>query len=121
MREGRFAVISIARLLLDRHASGAKPSPDDLDAVPRLQWVVYFDELAPFCESRVPTVPRPQRNALRVELLPSRDDRCSRRSPDGRGLAWLMSGGDPLAYGLCCRAACPRLRAALDAAKGGGA
>jgi len=47
-------------------------------------------------------------NALNVEIgapLP----RCNRKSPDGRGLVWLMSGGSPLAYGNCTPLHCPTL------------
>ncbi len=34
--------------------------------------------------------------------------RCTRKSPDGRGFAWLLSGGSVLAYGLC-KMPCPWL------------
>jgi hypothetical protein len=34
--------------------------------------------------------------------------RCLMRSPDGRGMAWIWSGGSVLAYGLCEGCACPR-------------
>lgn len=47
-------------------------------------------------------------NALNVEIgAPA--PRCNRKSPDGRGLAWLLSGGDALAYGHCTPRACPAL------------
>jgi hypothetical protein len=45
-------------------------------------------------------------NALNLEVGAAAD-RCSLQSPDGRGLAWLLSGGSKLAYGVCCAAACP--------------
>jgi hypothetical protein len=101
-------VITIARLTLDRAASGLPPTLRDLDAVPACQWEIYFTELSPLCPSSLKPIPVKQRNALRVEMLPSREPRCSRRSPDGRGLAWLLSGGEPLAYGLCLLSRCPR-------------
>lgn len=47
-------------------------------------------------------------NALNVEIgapVP----RCNRKSPDGRGLAWLLSGGDSLSYGHCTPRACPAI------------
>ena len=46
-------------------------------------------------------------NALNVEIGAAAD-RCSLQSPDGRGLAWFLSGGSKLAYGTCCASACPR-------------
>ena len=33
--------------------------------------------------------------------------RCQCKSPDGRGLAWLLSGGETLSYGICTPRACP--------------
>ena len=102
-------MVSAASIVLDRISAGVADR-SEVDAVPAYQWRVYFDELSPHCPSSLPVVPRSQRNALRIEILPSRDARCSRRSPDGRGLAWLMSGGDPLSYGLCALDACPRVK-----------
>jgi hypothetical protein len=46
-------------------------------------------------------------NALNLEVGQAAD-RCSLQSPDGRGLAWELSGGSKLAYGACCASACPR-------------
>lgn len=104
-------MMSAARLALEAAERGARP---ELEAVPPWQWAIYFEELAVLCPSSLDVVPgrdfARQRNALRVELVPSTTPRCSRRSPDGRGLAWLLSGGSPLAYGACCVARCPRAR-----------
>lgn len=96
-----------AQATIDRAAAGLA---FDISDVPSFQWGVYWDELRKICPSSIAVVPRPQRNALRIEILPSTEPRCSRRSPDSRGLAWLLSGGDPLAYGECCEHRCPRAR-----------
>lgn len=98
-------MISLARLLLDRAAVGI---PVDVTTVPSFQWDIYWRELARLCPSTIQPRPAKQRNALRIEILPDSGPRCSRRSPDGRGLIWLLSGGDPLSYGVCCERACPR-------------
>lgn len=97
---------TLARLTVERAEAGLD---HDAAAVPAWQWDAWWSELAPLCPSRLAVVPVKQRNALRVEILPSRDPRCSQKSPDGRGLAWLLSGGDPLSYGVCCEAKCPRV------------
>ena len=102
-------MISIAALTVARASAGL---PVDLEAVPPFQWAIYFEELASICPSSLAVQAgrdfNRQRNALRSELVPNTEPRCSRRSPDGRGLAWFMSGGNPLAYGQCCAAGCPR-------------
>ncbi len=51
--------------------------------------------------------PRRPVNGLNVEIG-SPQDRCMLRSPDGRGLAWVLSGGSALAYGYCYPNSCPR-------------
>lgn len=104
-------MISRAHLVVVRADAGKPPSIEDLDAVPSGQWSDWFTELAPLCHDRINlgVEPRPG-NALNIEIgapLP----RCKRQSPDGRGLAWLHSGGSPLAYGTCSRGACPRMEA----------
>lgn len=103
--------MSAARLALERVERGL---PAELDLIPPWQWAVYFAELSPICPSALRVVAGEdfarQRNALRVELVPSTGPRCSRRPPDGRGLSWLLSGGSALAYGSCCAQKCPRAR-----------
>lgn len=59
------------------------------------------------CPNRVePATERRPVNGLNVEIG-SPAPRCTRKSPDGRGLIWLLSGGSILAYGRC-GAVCPR-------------
>jgi hypothetical protein len=50
---------------------------------------------------------RGNRNRLRIEESEP-FPRCKEQSPDGRGLAWLASGGSHLAYGVCALGSCPR-------------
>lgn len=53
-----------------------------------------------------PSLERRRVNGLNIEIgTPLL--RCSRKSPDGRGLAWLLSGGSMLAYGHCNPNICP--------------
>ena len=98
----------IAAIVIDRASAGLD---HDIYSVPAWQWAIWHADLAPFCPSRIaPQAGRDynrQRNALRIEIIPS-SSRCALRSPDGRGLAWLMSGGSPISYGECCAASCPR-------------
>ena len=76
-----------------------------------------FGEYSEGCPDKlgIPIERRPA-NALCVEYMEPAP-RCKQQSPDGRGSIWLLSGGSPLAYGRCCRSACPRLaeRDSLDA------
>jgi len=99
--------VSIAALILYRAECGMLPTRDEIGEVPQQQFALYFSELSAICpDRRELSVQRRPGNALNVEIgapLP----RCLLRSPDGRGLAWLASGGDVLAYGTCDRAACP--------------
>jgi hypothetical protein len=50
-------------------------------------------------------------NALNLECARPAD-RCGLKSPDGRGLLWVRSGGSPLAYGRCTptRERCPNIQ-----------
>lgn len=74
------------------------------------QFETYFTELSPHCPDRVePEVTRRPANALIIEFSGGRP-RCLQQSPDGRGLAWYMSGGSVLAYGVCSCASCPRTK-----------
>ncbi len=100
--------MTLAQLVLDRAALGLSPTATDIEAIPAAQWGIYWSDLAALCPSRLTPEPVRQRNALRVELLPDSGPRCSRQSPDGRGLAWFLSGGNPLSYGACRERGCPR-------------
>lgn len=95
---------------LDNHRS-APPSDRQraLDAVPAAQWAgPHWAELSKDCGNRIaPEVERRPGNALNLEIG-TPQPRCSARSPDGRGLAWILSGGSPLAYGLCSQGECWR-------------
>lgn len=101
-------MISIAHLTVIRAERGISATRDDLDAIPAAQWGEWFRDLAPLChDRRALEVERRPGNALNVEIgapVP----RCLRQSPDGRGLAWLHSGGSVLAYGACSARSCPR-------------
>lgn len=101
-------MITSAQLSIDRAAAGLDP---EVENVPAYQWELRFFELAPLCPSiRYPQkgIDYPfQRNALRSEIIPSAG-RCLEQSPDGRGLAWMWSGGSVLAYGCCALSTCPR-------------
>ena len=75
-----------------------------LAGVPQQQWSVpggHFDDLAQHCCNRVEIRREPRfMNRLSINVMPPRP-RCLFRSPDGRGLAWLKSGGELEAYGRC--------------------
>lgn len=74
--------------------------------IPPYQWRIRFADLAERCPHRVTLgIERRPANALNVEIgqpMP----RCSLRAPDGRGLAWVQSGGSWLAYGTCSAGEC---------------
>ena len=97
--------MSLAALSIARADAGLDV---DLGAIPPSQWDIYFAELRPLCpDARTGPLLRRPGNALNVEIgAPMM--RCLQRSPDGRGLAWMMSGGSLLAYGLCTPGGCPR-------------
>ena len=101
---------SIASVVLDQAAAGQRP---EVEAVPASQWRIWFEELRRVCPSALRGEAgrdyRRQSNALRTEMVPQ-GVHCSLRSPDGRGLAWLLSGGSPFAYGQCSRSGCPRCK-----------
>lgn len=86
-----------------------------MDCVPPWQFAIWFEDLRRFCPDRLPA-PRweKQRNALRIEFVHSPEPRCSRRSPDGRGNAWVASGGSSLVYARCDACECPRINPELD-------
>lgn len=76
-------------------------------AVPAWQWsCAAHGDFAQGCDQRQQeSVERRPANALNLEIGAPRP-RCLMKSPDGRGLAWLRSGGSVLAYGICV-APCP--------------
>jgi hypothetical protein len=95
LEEGR---ITAERLNMELH--GGK--------IPRFQIDAYWEDVAPLCHQRIEfSVPRGV-NALNLEPQQPHP-RCKYRAPDGRGLAWLNSGGSGLAYDWCCKAGCPLL------------
>lgn len=100
-------MISLAQLIIDRHEAG-KSIEKEFAELPSFQMDVRFEDLSPICPSRMALdVERRPGNALNIEIgtpVP----RCSQKSPDGRGLTWLRSGGSPLAYGVCAHHDCPR-------------
>ena len=95
---------------LDSHPAATKDQRRSaLAAVPPSQFAgPHWGELSRHCEYRLALdVERRPGNALNLEVgtpMP----RCTGRSPDGRGLAWLLSGGSALAYGICAKVKCPR-------------
>lgn len=79
--------------------------------VPPWQWAgPLWPELAQHCGARAkaewPAYNSDDAFGIRPEvgLAP----RCLMRSPDGRGMAWLQSGGPLADYGACSRSRCPR-------------
>ncbi len=101
---------SLAHHVAEAIDRGVPVPKETFDAIPRTQLRVWFSEVVSACPSRrAMGVERRPANALNIEIgqpLP----RCMEQSPDGRGLAWILSGGSALAYGTCCASACPRLK-----------
>ena len=84
-----------------------------LDQVPANQWAVqggHWQQLSQHCQNRceVPQEPRFMNRLAIYALQPL--PRCLYRSPDGRGLAWLKSGGSVLSYGQCEQSHCERAK-----------
>lgn len=82
-----------------------------IEQVPAAQWAVeggHWGELAVHCCNRalVPEEPRFMNRLSIYRMAPAA--RCLFRAPDGRGLAWLKSGGEVLAYGKCEQQHCTR-------------
>lgn len=104
---------SYAYELLVAIDNGKKPRVDHFNDVPPFQWDIWFSDLAPHCPDRLRdgTPMSLQRNALRCDFAwNDAAPRCGVRSPDGRGLAWVLSGGSPLAYGKCDANQCWRTK-----------
>jgi len=84
-----------------------------LDEVPPHQWALpggYFNDLKVHCCNRreIADEPRFMNRLAFYQMTPA--PRCLYRSPDGRGLAWLKSGGSVLSYGRCEQQHCERAR-----------
>ena len=102
-------MISLAQLILDRVAAGTN-ALEEFAQLPAWQMDLRWDDLAPHCPSRIqPELARRPANALNVEIGEPRK-RCALRSPDGRGMLWILSGGSALAYGQCDKRECPRAK-----------
>jgi hypothetical protein len=101
--------VSVAHIVLAQAEAGQQA---DFDAVPVWQWEIWYSDLRRYCPDTLEIVAEPGfRNRLTTEFAPQ-TSRCKKRSPDGRGAAWLLSGGSALAYGQCSAAMCPRALAA---------
>jgi hypothetical protein len=88
-----------------------------LKQVPAHQWALnggWWGDLAKHCGNRmeVPIEPRFM-NRLSINIMPP-SARCLYRSPDGRGLAWLKSGGEVVAYGCCEQQQCEHAKSATE-------
>ena len=104
-------MISIIQLALDHHAAGhADAAQQVLDSIgPGARWQVElrFGEVAAICRHRIEArqESRPGTRLVVEHVAPL--PRCVQQAPDGRGAAWLASGGSVLAYGTCCVTGCP--------------
>ena len=102
-------MISVAQLILRRGEAGASVL-QEFARLPPWQMEIWWDDLAPHCPSSIqPELARRPANALNVEIGEPRK-RCGLLSPDGRGMLWILSGGDVLAYGQCTKRECPRAK-----------
>jgi hypothetical protein len=90
-----------------------KQKSELLKQVPHGQWALpggWWSELSVHCANRVEVPVEPRfMNRLSINVM-SPTARCLFRSPDGRGLAWLKSGGEVLAYGRCEQGQCERAK-----------
>ena len=77
-----------------------------VDNVPADQWPMHWKELSAHCRYRIECdTPRRRGTRLCIEVgKPA--GRCLKQSPDGMGGRYLISGGDPVAYGTCKRSKC---------------
>lgn len=104
---------SLALHVITAVESGKQVPRATFDDILAFQWEVWFEELRNACPDRITSRPPERatnRNRLRIEGDPSclAVPRCKARSPDGRGLVWLLSGGDASAYGACRLGDCHR-------------
>ena len=103
---------------IERHPDATPATKRKLLAqVPAHQWATvggHWADLAKHCSNRAEVLDEPRfMNRLsiyRMQPLP----RCLFRSPDGRGLAWMKSGGPLESYGICEQMHCERARQAPD-------
>ena len=100
-------MISASQLAVYRASRGIDVRAE-VAGLPAWQWDIHWTDLAPLCGASLHVHHRPHRNAWRIEV-PQAEPRCLYLSPDGRGTAWVDSGGSVLAYGICQRAHCYRL------------
>lgn len=99
---------------IDSHRDLTQPQRQELlNQIPAQQWADpngHWRELSEHCCQRVEVQEEPRfMNRLgfyRIQPLP----RCLFRSPDGRGLAWLKSGGEVESYGRCEQRHCERAK-----------
>lgn len=104
-------MIGIVQLALDNHAAGhgdaAQQVLDSISAGGRRQVELRFGEVAAICQHRIEArqESRPGTRLVVEHVAPL--PRCVQQAPDGRGAAWLASGGSVLAYGTCCVTGCP--------------
>ena len=99
--------MSLASLVIAR-ADAGQMTEAEFVSVPPFQFKIYFAELSAICPSLVKMgVERRRANALNIEIGAPLS-RCSEQSPDGRGIAWVLSGGTYLSYGVCGSRTCPR-------------
>lgn len=82
--------------------------------IPAWQFSIYWSDLRRHCPTILGdwtsnTARLRNFNALQIHPTESGvTKRCADLSPDGRGLAWVMSGGPPNVYGECALRTCPR-------------
>lgn len=99
---------------IDSHPSATPTQKAALvEQVPAHQWALdggFWPDLSKHCCNRVEIHQEPRfMNRLSINVMTPLP-RCLYRSPDGRGLAWLKSGGEITAYGLCEKANCERTK-----------
>lgn len=109
-------MMTMAAAILDR--IGATPGmsaaarASAVESVPRWQWLgPFWRDLAQHCRHRACVELSPYNSDDAFGIRPEADKtyapRCLRRAPDGRGLAWMASGGSLADYGECRSRGCP--------------
>lgn len=110
-------MISAVGLALHHYDNGQAAAAQQVleSMTPGGRWQIdlNFAEVSDICQHRIsPDTSRRNGNRICVEAGYSALNRCMKQSPDGRGAVWLLSGGDALAYGICCPINCPLARKA---------